>query len=220
MAESIILTGRRLAIEIEKVVEFVVAGDVSLSRGYARLAHLLMLFKLNEGWRECGYNSFNSYLLTLKEKYNRSSQQLYAYVACAEKLLPYCGEAGLEKMGVSKGMELVKASKRAKKDIPKELIDAALQDSNGVSEIRALAFKVFELEGQDLPRGWYQDFGGAYLDEEEQKTFKEAVQVTKRYLGLEKETPEWLQRKRIILAWAQEFLGAYSADIYGKPTSP
>lgn len=207
---------QQLRADIETEVVLVVANEFKVSRGYAKLARLLSLFKLNESWRELGHSSFNSYLLTLKEKYNRSSQQLYAYVAVAEKLLPLVGEEALDKMGVTKATAIVKAASKAKKNIPQELIDLALDEKIDVEQIRAFAFKLFELNGEQ-PKGKYQDFGGAYLDEEEQKTFREAVLVTKCFLNIPSEAPDWLQRKRIIMAWAQEFLGSYSADVYGVP---
>lgn len=208
-------SGQRLAAEIESEVVAVVADEFSVSRRYAKLARLLSLFKLNEGWRDAGHASFNSYLLTLKEKYNRSTQQLYAYVQVAEKLLPLIGEAALDKMGVTKATEIVKAAGKAKRNIPQELITAALDDSTGVHEVRALAHKLFELDGSPMPKGSYLDIGGFYVDDEQRAIFNDAVRISIRVLGLPPEMPDWQKRQRIILFWAQEINGTYAADAYG-----
>jgi hypothetical protein len=212
--------GKQLANEIESEVLRVIANEISVSRGYAKLARLLVIFKFNEGWRETGHGSFNAYLLSLKEKYDRSSQALYHYVTVAERLLPSVGEEGLDRMGITKAIEIVKASRRAKKDVPKELIDAALLDSNGTAEIRALAFKVFEFDGQDLPRGKYLDLGGFYVDEEQYETFKEAYRISARKLNLPADMPDWQKKQKTFLFWAQEISGTYAAEVYGEEATP
>lgn len=208
-----------LRAEIEMEVAAVVANEFKVSRGYAKLARLLSLFKLNESWRELGHSSFNSYLLTLKEKYNRSSQQLYAYVAVAEKLLPLVGEEALDKMGVTKATAIVKAASKAKKNIPQELIDLALDETTDVEQIRAFAFKLFELNGEQ-PKGKYLDIGGFYVDDEQRATFNDAVRISIRVLGLPPEMPDWQKRQLIIMFWAQEINGTYAADAYGPQPDP
>lgn len=201
---------------IEREASSLKVGEVNLNRGYARLAGMLVMFKLNEGWRETKHSSFNSYILGLSEKYGRSPQQLYAYVSAAEKLLPVIGEAGLDRMGISKAQELIRAAKHAKMSIPQGLIEAALDDRNGVAEMRALAHQTFELKGE-APKGKYLDIGGFYADDEQHKTFVEAVKISMRKLNLPTEMPDWKKRQLIILFWAQEICGTYAAEVYAPP---
>lgn len=204
-----------LYLQVEREASFLQAGEINLLKGYAKFARLLLLVKLNEGWREAGQSSFNAYVLTLSEKYGRSPQQLYAYIAVAEKLLPICGEEGLDAMGISKAQEIVKAARRAKKEIPTSLIAEAILDSTTVAQIRALAHQTFELGGE-RSKGKYVDLGGFYADPEQHKTFTEAVKISMRVLNITPEMPEWQQRMRIILFWAQEICGTYAADVYGE----
>ena len=203
------------AAEIEKEVVGLAEGEFSLQRGYARLAGMLVRFKKAEVWRDIGHSSFNSYLLSLQEKYGRSSKQLYVYISAAEQLLPACGEADLDRMGITKAEALARASRKADKPVTAELLAAALDAKIGVNELKGLAHQAYNLPAGELPKGNWFDFGGAYLTAEERKIFVEAVKIAIRVLDLPKEMPEWLQRKRVLLAFASEFDGTYRRDVYG-----
>lgn len=202
--------------EIEYEVAALQEGEFSLNRGYARLARLLVVVKQSEAWRELKHSSFNSYLLSLQEKYGRSAKQLYVYIGAAEHLLPFVSEAQLDHMGVTKAEALARASRRANRPVTPELIAAALDDKIGVNELKGLAHQAFHLPAGELPKGSWQDFGGAFLDKDERADFLEAVRITSRILGLAKDLPDWVKRKRIILAWAQEFSGTWAAEVYGE----
>lgn len=210
-----------LNVAIEREAAAVVEGEFRLSRGYARLASLLAAFKHGQAWRELGFTSFNAYLVQLQDKYGRSSKQLYSYVSTAEKLLAQFGQGTLtveqlDEIGITKAHELAAASKRAGKPITAELISAALDKAVGVTEIRALAHQTYNTTPGEMPKGAWFDFGGAFLTAEERKTFVDGVEITMRVLDVKKETPDWLKRKLIFLAWAQEFAGTYRADVYGE----
>lgn len=196
------------------------SGEINLMKGYARLARLLLLVKLNEGWREAGQPSLNAYMLTLSERYSKSPQQLYSYISVAEQLLgPGCHEDDLDKMGITKAQELVRAARKGKKSIPPELIAKAIEDGTTVAEIRALAHVAFELGGE-MPKGKYIDLGGFYADPEEYRTFADAVKISMRILGISPDMPLALQRKKIHLFWSQEISGTYAAEAYGTPEAP
>src|SRR5579864_1014867 len=145
-------------------------GEINLLKGYAKFARLLVMVKFNESWREAGYNGLNSYILSASEKCGRRPQVLYSYISAAEKLLPLAGEEGMDKMGITKALEIVRAAKKSKKDIDKRLVLEAMKDGVTVDEVRALAHKYFELNGE-MPKGKYIDVGGFYADEEQYKTF-------------------------------------------------
>jgi len=189
-------------------------GEINLLKGYAKFARLLVMVKFNESWREAGYNGLNSYILSASEKCGRRPQVLYSYISAAEKLLPLAGEEGMDKMGITKALEIVRAAKKSKKDIDKRLVLEAMKDGVTVDEVRALAHKYFELNGE-MPKGKYIDVGGFYADEEQYKTFVEAVKISMRVLELPEDMPDHVKRMRIILFWAQEINGTYAADVYG-----
>lgn len=208
-------SGGEVIATIEREVMNLAEGEVNLNRGYARLAGLLVICKMNECWRDVGHASFNAYLLSLKEKYNRSTQMLYAYVSVAEKLLPAIGEEALDKMGITKAMEIVKAAGRAKKSIPPVLIQAALDSKNDVAKIRALAHVLLELGDNQVPKGRYIDLGGFYADSEQDQTMKDAWRISVRVLGLPPEMSDAEKRRRVWLFWAQEINGTYAAEAFG-----
>jgi hypothetical protein len=205
--------------QVEREASLLKAGEINLMKGYARFARLLLLVKLNEGWREAGQPSLNAYMLTLSERYGKSTQLLYSYISVAEQLLPACGEDGLDAMGISKALELARAARRSKKPIPPELIAKAIEDGTSVAEIRSLAHVAFELGGE-MPKGKFIDLGGFYADPEEYRTFADAVKISMRILGITPAMPEAVQRKKILLFWAQEISGTYAAEAYGAPEVP
>ena len=213
--QLLISSGRILDAEITQEVVSLAEGEFSLNKGYARLAGMLARFKATEAWRDVGYSSFNAYLLSLQEKYGRSSKQLYVYIAAAEQLLPYASETDINRMGITKAEALARAAKKAGKPITAGLLAAALDAKIGVNELKGLAHQAYNLPAGELPKGNWFDFGGAYLTAEERKIFVEAVKIAIRVLDLPKEMPEWLQRKRVLLAFASEFDGTYRRDVYG-----
>lgn len=176
---------------------------------------MLVMFKLNEGWRGT-HTSLNSYILDLSRRYGRSTQQLYAYIMVAEHLLPSIGEEGMNRLGIGKASELVRAAKRTKKPISKELIEKCSATDVTVSQVRAMSHIAFETNGEP-PKGKFVDIGGFFADEEEYKIFVDACKVSMKVLGITKEMPEGLQRKKIILFWAQEALGTYEAEVNAPP---
>lgn len=219
MSSLVAHTGVGLALQekIESEAAGILQNELNLNHGYARLAGLLVVFKLNEAWRDLGHGSLNAYILTFAERLGRSPQQIYAYIDVAERLLPMIGEERLNLLGISKASELVRASKKSKKNITIELVTEAIAPRVTVAQVRALAHKTFELGGE-LPKGKYVDIGGFYVDDESHQTFVDAVKVSMRVLNIPKEMPEWQQRQKIIMFWAQEVLGTYAAEVYGTPT--
>jgi hypothetical protein len=219
VTEQIQVQSGSLSLEIEREASLLTAATRTINRGFAKLARLLVTFKFNEGWRETGHSSLNAYLLTFSERHGFTPQTLYGYINVAEKLLPVCGTDGLDRMGITKAQELVRAARKAKTNIPKQLVESALDEKNGVAEIRALAHATFELKGESPEKRKYLDIGGFYVTEEEYKTFAEACKISMRVLGITPEMPQWQQRFKIIMFWAQEIHGTYAADVYApEPT--
>ncbi len=209
------LRSNEIVSAIDRELALLKSSENILNRGYARLAGLLVIAKLNESWRDENHPSFGAYVMSVANFLGKSHQQIHAYITAAEKLLPLVGEGGLDKMGISKATELVRASRKSSKPLTPALLEAALDPSKRVDEIRALAHAELELGGV-APKGRYLDIGGFYVDDEQYKTFVEAVKISQRILALPQDMPDWQQRQRIILFWAQEISGTYAADVYGE----
>ena len=208
------------AVILNREVEYEVAalqqGEFRLNQGYARLARLLVVIKQSEAWRELKHPSFNSYLLSLQERYGRSSKQLYVYISAAEQLLSTVSEADLDRMGITKAESLARASRKAGKPVTPELLAAALDIKIGVNELRGLAHQVYNLPLGEHEKGNWFDFGGAFLTVDERRIFVDAVRIASRVLDLPKDMPDWLKRKKIFLAFAAEFDGTYRSEVYGE----
>lgn len=185
------------------------------NRGYARLAGMLVVAKLNEVWRDVeGCSGFGDYVKRIANYLGKSHQQIHAYITAAEKLLPLVGEGGLDKMGITKATELVRAQNKSGKALPPLLLEYAQDPGKRVDEIRALAHVMLEVGGEK-PKGRYLDIGGFYVDDEQYKTFVDAVKISQRVLNLPQDMPDWQQRQRIIMFWAQEIHGTYAAEVFG-----
>lgn len=212
------LTNAAIQQEAGKAAE----GERQLDRSYARLAGFLGHFKKIEGWRFVlnasgkEFGSMAQYIGSLCQTYGRSSGQLWAYTEVGDKLLPQVGETKLDQMGVSKAFELVRASKQAKQPITPELIEAALDASTTIRDVRAAAHVAFDLAGTPPPSGKWVDMGGFYADENEIKELKEFWEIAKRVLEIPKEAPEWRKRRDAIMAAIKDFNGTYAHEVYGQ----
>jgi hypothetical protein len=189
--------------------------EVNLDRSWMRLGTMLAAFKAQECWRDLdGYASFDEFIGELKNRYHRGRTQLYAYLSVAETLGPVIPAETLEKIGISKAMELKRAMVKSGKQLPEELVTAAEAPTTTIKELRGLVGEALHVTDDRTPGTWF-DWGGSFLTPEEKQLFKDAVCVTIRLLDIKKEVPDHIQRKAIFLAWAQEFLGTHSAEVYG-----
>lgn len=195
---------------VERELTAIINDEGKLNRGFSRLARMLYTVKMNESWRAGGLASFGSYIKVLEDKFGRKSQQLFQYVSVAEKLLPLVGEESLDRMGITKAIELVRQSRKSSKPIPQQLLDTALDPTKTTRDVRAMSCAVFELNGVPVPeKQHFVDLGGFYVSDEERKTFKDAIELSERQLELPPDYPDGLRRKAVFLSWAQEILGTY-----------
>lgn len=191
-----------------------------LEQSWTRLGGMLATFKAKEHWRELGYQTFDDFMLELREKFNRGRTQLYSYLSVAENLLSDISAEALENIGISKALELKRAKKLLNgKTLPEEFIEAAKDPQKTNKELRALISQT--IHGTVDEKGTWFDFDGCFMTSEEREEFKEAVKVTIGVAGISKEAPEHIQRKEIFFAWLREFYGTHAAEFYGpKPPTP
>ena len=189
--------------------------EASLDHSWMKLGVLLAAFKAKECWRELdGYASFDEFIGELKNRYHRGRTQLYAYLSVAETLGPVIPAETLEKIGISKAMELKRAMVKSGKQLPAALVTAALEASTTIKELRGLVGEALNLTDDRTPGTWF-DFDGVYFTKDEREEFKAAVILTERLLELSKDLPDHMRRKAIFTAWMQEFVGTHAAEVNG-----
>ena len=194
-------------------------AENSLEHSYVRLGAMLCAFKAGEYWRDLAsmdgviYPNFDAFMLELRDHFQKGRTQLWSYLGVAEKLLPLVSAEKLDAMGISKALELQRVVKRGQKLTPEAVAEAVAPETT-IKQLRASLAEMYQIV-DDRPTGTWFDFDGAFFTSEEKKEFEDAVRVTVMLLGLKKEIPAHIQRKEIFLAWAREFLGTHSADVYG-----
>ena len=189
--------------------------EASLDHSWMKLGVLLAAFKAKECWRELdGYVTFDEFIGELKHRYNRGRTQLYAYLGVAETLGPIIPAETLERIGVSKAMELKRAMVKSGKQLPESLIAAAQESTTTIKELRGLVGEALNLADDRTPGTWF-DFDGCFFTKDEREEFKAAVVLTERLLELSKDLPDHMRRKAIFTAWMQEFVGTHAAEING-----
>jgi hypothetical protein len=205
---------RRVAETINEAISNVANDETRLDKGYARLAALLARFHAMEGWIFMGFGSMAQYLKSLEAAHNRSAGQLWAYTEVG-KWLSSVGEDGLNKMGISKAFEIVRATKQAKKTaVDPKLIEIALDDKSTIAIVRAAAHHAYALPAGELPAGTYYDFGGFYMDETEREELKDFWAIVRTLFGYNDQTPQWKVVKSGIMAAVREFNGTHAADAH------
>lgn len=209
--------------EIYAVLTRNTANEVQLEMGWLQLGRMLTDFKAKEHWRGLAapdgvlYNSFDDFMEDLKFRWQRSRSQLWAYQACAEKLLPFMPAEVLDEIGISKAQELKWAlSKGATLD--DVVIEAARSRTTTVKELRGILAQLLSIPDDRMPGTWF-DFEGTYFTKEDRLEFDECWEVTARLLGLKKEQHPVFWRHEIFMAWIREFYGTHCADVYGPQAS-
>lgn len=210
------ITGEELRQAIYGTLGEIVPTEAALDHSYARLGSLLAAFKSGEYWRGLGYANFDAFMLELRETYNRGRSQLYAYCSVAERLLPMVSADTLDQMGISKAQEVKRAICGGPgRKITEEVLAAALNPKVTIKELRAVLHAAYNITDDNRPTGQWFDFGGAYLTADEKELFVGAVKVGMHILNIKPETPDWIQRKEVLMAMAGEFYGTHAAEVFG-----
>ena len=203
-----------LRAEIYQQLEESGSKEYVLDRSWMRLGQLLAQFKKDECWRDTGYQSFETFMDELRKTHKRGRTQLWAYLSVAETLGPVILAETLEKIGISKAMELKRAMVKSGKQLPESLIAAAQESTTTIKELRGLVGEALNLTDDRTPGTWF-DFDGVYFTKDEREEFKAAVILTARLLELSKDLPDHMRRKAIFTAWMQEFVGTHAAEVNG-----
>lgn len=192
-------------------------GEVALEHSWMRLGAMLLQYK-NAGaaqWKKDGFDTFEIFMLGLRDKYNRGRTQLWGYINAAEYFLPTVDSSTLEKIGISKALEMRRQSRLVGKPVPEEIVKVAALQTTTIKELRAMLGAAFNIQ-DDGPAGTWFDFQGTYYTAEQKAEFKDAVRVAMKVLGLKPNVPDHIARGEIMLAFAKEFFGTHAPEVYGK----
>ena len=193
---------------IDSVLDAIYNNETSLASNYINLGLLLTEVKSNKYWMAWDYESFGDYMDSVKEKIKKGRTQLYHILSVTEKLLPLVDEKTLQKIGITKAIELNKCVKATGK-LPETLLEMATSDKVGVDELKAATFKVINPNGEEY-KGTYYDFGGVYLEPEELAEVKHAQELACRIDPIiSKDLPDFARRKEILLRLSREFIAEY-----------
>jgi hypothetical protein len=187
----------------------------ALEQSWTRLGILLAEFKMKEHWRKFAeYKTLDDFIRELKHKFNRGRTQLYGYMGACETMLPLCSRNELEKMGISKVLELKRAVKQLPvgTELPQELVQKALNPEATAKELRADVGKFLHAAPDD--HGTWMDLDGFYITPEERKEFKEAWLATEALLNIKPDVPEHLRRKAVFLTWMREWWGTHAKEYF------
>ena len=208
-------TAEEMRRKIFNVLENTTQQTFTLEQSWIRLGVLLSSFKAQEYWRQFKeYPTFDDFISELKHRFNRGRTVLYGYLAVAEVLLPTMSADVLEKMGISKALELKRALKTLDgKPLPAGLLEAALDPSKTTTELRGAIGSALHITEE--PKGTWLDLQGFFMLPDERKEFKEAFLATEGLLGLSNSLPDHIRRKCVIIAWMQEFYGTHAAEFNG-----
>jgi hypothetical protein len=196
------------------------AAEIRGKRG-AELGRLLLQVQEEELYEALGFENYTDWLKGKKEKFGLEYPWLYAYKTSAEQLLPYLTEETFDEIGITKARELAKMVKASGGVRPADdLVELAKNPETTLGDLR-VAIATRTNAPQD-PKGTWLDLGGFYATAVERKFFDRAFEIAKRVRGIPKDWPEWMQKKEVLMAMAQEFLStyetSYTAPIEGKIT--
>lgn len=187
--------------EIESVLSKISTHQWSLGKAYVTLGCLVLSVRQNKYWQDWGYLSFGSFVDYVTEHLDKCRATIYAAVGVAERLLPYVEERQLTDMGISKAQELARFVKQSGRRVTPKLLDMALDNKRKISELHTAVLE--ELNEKGETKGNWYEFGGFYATTEERKEIEQAVD---RFKALNpSDNPEHIQRRDIMLAFAQEF---------------
>ena len=144
---------------------------------------------------------------------------LYGYMGAAEKLLPSMTPEAMEKIGISKCLELGRTLKKLDgKPLPQAVLDAALRPEVTTKELRGDIGRALNLDEDQ--KGTWMDLDGFFIMPEERAEFKEAFLATEGLLGLKPGLPDHIRRKSVIMCWMQEWAGTHLAEFNGMGQPP
>lgn len=161
--------------QIESLIQKNLSAERTLDKGYAKLGLLLVEVSDKELWRE-SYQSFNTYLEELTDKYHRGRTMLYKYFSAVREMKPYLTEEQMDKMGISKLDTLKRATKELGFPPNNEVLQIALDSETTNSDVRKAISQHHKLAPEEQAGTWYE-LEGFFASEDERLVIKSAFEA-------------------------------------------
>jgi hypothetical protein len=199
---------KQAAKEIDELLDEIKSGELCLATNYAKLGNQLLKIRSKKHWIALGFRSFGSYIESIKERIDKGRTQLYMFISVAEKLLPSIAEEDLNRMGISKALELQRIVAQTGMKPPQDLIERALNPVTTREQLRGEVFK--HLHCPEDEQGTYWDLGGFYVTPEERKEINRGFDIAARVDPVVPlDWPEHARKKEIMQRLIREFLSTY-----------
>lgn len=130
--------------EVDLQIAAILDAEHLAGSGYVRLGGLLADVKDKTLWKH-EYKSFDSYMVSLAEKYNRGKTQLYNYMRCVRDLRPHVSVNDLLLMGVRKAETLRFVMKKTNVAPPLDVIAQAVDSKITTAQLRKILFDKFNI---------------------------------------------------------------------------
>ena len=196
--------------KVDALVQQLAAAEILLEHGYARLGYLLSEVSEQGYWRD-EYQSFGEYIDAVAEKFNRGRTQIYHYFSTVKALRGSVSENDLNTMGITKAKVLADAIK-VNGTLPENIMADALNSERTAKDLeKTVAVTLHKPEHEDSE--WLDLKFAFFVTAEEKATIQDAVSAA-RHLEPEinTEMKDHMQKKEIVMRWAQEFLASYAQD--------
>lgn len=190
--------------DIETLLTSIRNHELRLASSFAKLGRQLHRVQCDKLWLSWGFNTFGSYIDSVREQINKGRSQIYAIVGVAEKLLPSVCESDLDSMGISRAQELVRFVKQSGRKVPQHLLELALDNSRTIEELHSAVLEALQEKGE-VKGKWWSPFSGSYYSPEEKLEVHQAMTAARNVLGLGSDVPDHQAHKLILLAFSQEF---------------
>jgi hypothetical protein len=209
------LESEELQQQIEDTAEAIVEGNALFVSGFARLGYLLNIVRQKKYWQDWGFPSFGAYIKDIETRIKKGRSQIYGAISAVDRLLPYADEGQIEKMGITKALELSKMVKLTGSAPSSDILKSAMDSEVDSGEFKAKLFQENNvLKAED--KGTYYDIGGFYATEDEVLELDKAFDLaTQTDPPIPQETSEWQRRKEVYLRLSREFIGTYENEVYG-----
>lgn len=201
--------GAQVLEQIDKLLPNLLVAEVTLTKARTQIGILLNEVREKQYWKIKGFDSFDLYIRSLEEQFDRGRTQLYAYAGLVKDLLPEIGEDKLTEMGFEKAKLLRQAKKNTGSLPAPEIVDMAASDDVTVKQFRQVLLDAKKLP-DDPQDGRYHSLE-YFATGDQQKTITSALLSVKRTEQLS--GSDEIQMGAALEILSQEFLGAHSEEI-------
>lgn len=192
--------------EVDVQIAAILDAEHLAGSGYVRLGGLLADVKDKTLWRH-EHKSFDAYMISLAERYQRGKTQLYNYMRCVRDLRPHVTVNDLLLMGVRKAETLRFVMKKTNVAPPLDVIAQAIDPKITTAKLRKILFDKFHI--LDVPQ---EESGGMrwidlgfYANEQEAADIQRMLEGAQREAAIQGDLEDPKVIKQCLLCVAEDF---------------